>query len=206
MQNKTDDLDLNKRNLNRWRLILGNFAEDNLKVDGEYFEIDETLNFLYDREYSENNGYSLNNLNDLNNSNILTENVASNIVSNSTWYLGNITESLDHSFISLKSIEKQSKIQSDIALLSATEYIEASLDPNCEIDYINTCLNNNYLNFNKNYWLINSSEKKLTKIDSGNILEEENSLNVLYIYPVIYLNYGIQIKGSGTSNDPYTIY
>ena len=68
MQNKTDDLDLNKRNLNRWRLILGNFAEDNLKVDGEYFEIDETLNFLYDREYSENNGYSLNNLNDLNNS------------------------------------------------------------------------------------------------------------------------------------------
>mgnify|MGYP004521751927 CR=1 FL=1 len=68
MKSKRENADLNKRNLNRWRLILGNFAEDNLKVDGEYFEIDETLNFLYDREYSENNGYSLNNLNDLNNS------------------------------------------------------------------------------------------------------------------------------------------
>ena len=73
MKSKRENADLNKRNLNRWRLILGNFAEDNLKVDGEYFEIDETLNFLYDREYSENNGYSLNNLNDLNDLNNLKE-------------------------------------------------------------------------------------------------------------------------------------
>lgn len=75
MKNKIKDFDLNdlaylnKRNLNRWRLILGSFVENNLKIDGEYFEIDETLNFLYDREYSENSGYSLNSLNDLNNSN-----------------------------------------------------------------------------------------------------------------------------------------
>ena len=72
MENKIKDSDLtylNKRNLNRWRLILGSFAEDNLKVGGEYSEIDETLNFLYDREYSESSGYSLNNLNDFNNLN-----------------------------------------------------------------------------------------------------------------------------------------
>ena len=75
MKSKRENADLNKRNLNRWRLILGNFAEDNLKVDGEYFEIDETLNFLYDREYSENNGYSLNNLNDLNDLNNLKERI-----------------------------------------------------------------------------------------------------------------------------------
>lgn len=63
LENK--DLNINNRNLNRWRLILGNFAEDNLEIDGEYSEIDETLNFLYDREYSENNGYHLNNLDNL---------------------------------------------------------------------------------------------------------------------------------------------
>ena len=63
MKRKRENANLNKRNLNRWRLILGNFAEDNLKVDGEYSEIDETLNFLYDREYSENGGYLINNLN-----------------------------------------------------------------------------------------------------------------------------------------------
>lgn len=53
----------NNKNLNRWRLILGSFAEDNLEIDGKYLEVDETLNFLYDREYSKNNGYHLNYLN-----------------------------------------------------------------------------------------------------------------------------------------------
>ena len=47
-----------KQNLNRWRLILGSFAEDNLKLDSEYTEIDSALGFLYDREYSSESGYA----------------------------------------------------------------------------------------------------------------------------------------------------
>lgn len=69
MKNKIDDLSyeyLNNRNLNRWRLILGSFAEDNLEIDDKYSEIDKTLNFLYDREYSQNNEYNLNSQNDSN--------------------------------------------------------------------------------------------------------------------------------------------
>lgn len=69
MKNKIYDLSceyLNNRNLNRWRLILGSFAEDNLEIDGEYSEIDKTLNFLYDREYSQDNKYNLNSQNDSN--------------------------------------------------------------------------------------------------------------------------------------------
>lgn len=52
---------LDCRSLNRWRLILGSFS--NLEIDNEYSEIDETLNFLYDREYTQNGGYSLDNFN-----------------------------------------------------------------------------------------------------------------------------------------------
>lgn len=52
--------------LNRWRLILGSFS--NLEIDNEYSEIDETLNFLYDREYTQNGGYSLDNFNNSNSS------------------------------------------------------------------------------------------------------------------------------------------
>ena len=52
---------LDCRSLNRWRLILGSFS--NLEIDNEYSEIDETLNFLYDREYTQNGGYSLDNSN-----------------------------------------------------------------------------------------------------------------------------------------------
>lgn len=54
------------RSLNRWRLILGSFS--NLEIDNEYSEIDETLNFLYDREYTQNGGYSLYNFNNSNSS------------------------------------------------------------------------------------------------------------------------------------------
>lgn len=57
---------LDCRNLNRWRLILGSFS--NLEIDNEYSEIDETLNFLYDREYTQNGGYSLDNFNNSNSS------------------------------------------------------------------------------------------------------------------------------------------
>lgn len=58
---------LDCRSLNRWRLILGSFS--NLEIDNEYSEIDETLNFLYDREYTQNGGYSLDNFNNSNSSN-----------------------------------------------------------------------------------------------------------------------------------------
>ena len=57
---------LDCRSLNRWRLILGSFS--NLGIDNEYSEIDETLNFLYDREYAQNGGYSLDNFNNSNSS------------------------------------------------------------------------------------------------------------------------------------------
>ena len=57
---------LDCRSLNRWRLILGSFS--NLEIDNEYSEIDETLNFLYNREYTQNGGYSLDNFNNSNSS------------------------------------------------------------------------------------------------------------------------------------------
>lgn len=50
----TDD----KEVLARWRLILGQFAEEELPLDGggDLFEEDECLSFLYDREYGEERG------------------------------------------------------------------------------------------------------------------------------------------------------
>ncbi len=50
----TDDSEM----LSRWRLILGSFAEENIPIDGDSENIDGTLSFLYDREYSESRGLS----------------------------------------------------------------------------------------------------------------------------------------------------
>lgn len=43
-----------KEALLRWRLILGEFAENKMPVSDEQRETDEVLSFLYDNEYSEN--------------------------------------------------------------------------------------------------------------------------------------------------------
>ena len=53
-----DNNKIDYKNINRWRLILGNFADDNIELDSEYSEIDSTLSFLYDREYSKEAGYA----------------------------------------------------------------------------------------------------------------------------------------------------
>ena len=39
--------------VNRWRLILGDFAENSLPLDPENAELDGTLYFLYNREYTD---------------------------------------------------------------------------------------------------------------------------------------------------------
>lgn len=48
----TEDIDMAAR----WRLILGQFAEDNIPLGDEYDETESALAFLYDREYSGGRG------------------------------------------------------------------------------------------------------------------------------------------------------
>lgn len=45
-----------KQTLNKWRLILGQFAEENINLESGYKEMDSVLDFLYSREYSEEQG------------------------------------------------------------------------------------------------------------------------------------------------------
>lgn len=45
-----------RETLNKWRLILGEFAQNNIKLSPEDKEIDKTLSFLYSREYTEEQG------------------------------------------------------------------------------------------------------------------------------------------------------
>lgn len=42
--------------VNRWRLIFGDFAENSLPLDPENAELDGTLYFLYNREYTDEQG------------------------------------------------------------------------------------------------------------------------------------------------------
>ena len=42
----------NKEALSRWRLVLGEFAENDIPVDENYQQVDDVLSFLYGNEYS----------------------------------------------------------------------------------------------------------------------------------------------------------
>ena len=42
--------------LNKWRLVLGSFAEDEIALSERFGELDQTLEFLYNREYSKEQG------------------------------------------------------------------------------------------------------------------------------------------------------
>jgi predicted metal-dependent peptidase len=56
----TEGLQLNvdQETINRWRLLLGSFSNDALKIEGgfAYREIDDLMDFLYGREYSDERG------------------------------------------------------------------------------------------------------------------------------------------------------
>lgn len=45
-----------KETLNKWRLVLGQFAEQNIGINPSYADMDMVLDFLYSREYSEEQG------------------------------------------------------------------------------------------------------------------------------------------------------
>lgn len=45
-----------KQTLNKWRLILGEFAQDTISLQAGYADMDSVLDFLYSREYSQEQG------------------------------------------------------------------------------------------------------------------------------------------------------
>lgn len=42
--------------LNKWRLVLGKYAENQLSLDSQFMDMDQVLDFLYSREYGEEQG------------------------------------------------------------------------------------------------------------------------------------------------------
>ena len=141
-----------------------------------------------------------------NDSSILTDKLRSNFVSNSLWYTGNVN--LENGNIDvLKSVERQASINTDIGLLSISDYAYASSSNDCFNNFkSSSCANDNYLNFKSDYWLINSDSNTLWKVNStGGLESHTNNQLLLNVYPVAYLDYSVQLTGEGTSAEPYVV-
>ena len=96
-----------------------------------------------------------------------------------------------------------------IGLLTAADYMNASIDANCNTITSYSCQNYNYLVTNYNWWLATATNE-----DTKNVYGVTNSGNVKstsaasYMYPraVIMLDSNVLYKsGKGTMNKPYKI-
>lgn len=131
-----------------------------------------------------------------------------NLVAMHSLYLGKRYESdMDND----GSIEKATFMEKQyIGLLPLYDYINASIDTNCNSALTTSCTNYNYLNhFNYNWWTITadaSNSYKVYRISSDGEIESIKAGANGYIRPVIYLvKDAVYVGGTGTESDPYTI-
>lgn len=95
-----------------------------------------------------------------------------------------------------------------IGLLTANEFLQASLDKNCNNTYASSCSNYNYLkSLSNNWWLLTASSKNTHQVYkvSGSI-STSNASSTATVRPTIYLNSNVvYISGSGTEANPYIV-
>lgn len=96
-----------------------------------------------------------------------------------------------------------------MGLLTLSDYIYASRDPNCKSVTTKSCRNYNYLATKKSWWLATAdSEDSHTVyyVSRNGYIKKENASNYALVRPVIYLNSNVLYdSGNGTLEKPYKI-
>lgn len=97
-----------------------------------------------------------------------------------------------------------------MGLLTLSDYLYASIDPNCNNSLSKTCQNYNYLASKKNSWWLITGDKKDTSsvfaVNENGVVKSQFASVAYRIKPVIYLNSKVLYKsGDGTLEKPYKL-
>ena len=109
------------------------------------------------------------------------------------------------------SIEKSEVFENQyIGLLPLYDYINASIDTNCNSANTNTCSNYNYLSlYGYTWWTLTadaSNTYKVFRVATNGTIGLSRASSNGYLRPVIQLaKDAIYVSGNGTSEDPYII-
>lgn len=108
------------------------------------------------------------------------------------------------------SLECTEKLQNQkIGLLTLSDYMYASLDPNCKNSTTKSCKNYNYLAKQKDWWLVTADStdgSKVFQIDSNAKIISSVAGNYSGVRPIIYLNSKVLYKsGNGSFEKPYKV-
>ena len=137
---------------------------------------------------------------------VLSKNDKSKIVSYSLC-IGKRTptsESSDNS-IECSSVYENQKL----GLLTLSDYMMASIDPNCKSSETRSCKNYNYLVIDSDWWLATANSENdstVYMVDRNGVVEPDNASNYAIVRPVIYLNSKVMYKsGNGTLEKPFKV-
>ncbi|MBQ9019067.1 MAG: hypothetical protein IJ097_01980 [Bacilli bacterium] len=108
------------------------------------------------------------------------------------------------------SIECREKVRDQkLGLLTLSDFLYASVDPNCKSASTKSCKNYNYLVIKANWWLATASTNDTSlvfKVAGNGIVRAERASTYASIRPVIYLNDSVMFKsGKGTLEKPYKV-
>lgn len=140
-------------------------------------------------------------------SNLFNKNTK-NLLANHTLYVGKRSESDNFND---GSLEKGLFLKNQyIGLLPLYDYINASVDANCESAITASCSNYNYLShYDYNWWTLtgdSSTSHKVFRISSSGVIETLRASSNGYVRPVIYLaKDALYVKGDGTLENPFII-
>lgn len=110
-----------------------------------------------------------------------------------------------------KDATKECSVQETvkISLISAYDFLNASLDTNCNSTESPSCQNYNYLARGYSYWTSTPSEKvsgKVYKVNNSGYLQKSLASNDGYIRVVVHLSENTMLeKGKGTKSNPYVV-
>lgn len=94
-------------------------------------------------------------------------------------------------------------------LLTASEFMMASVDPNCKSTLSRSCMNYNYLSKVKDWWLATGNKgdnQHVYKVASSGYLSSELASSYSSVRPIIYLNNNVMYKdGDGSLENPYIL-
>ena len=104
---------------------------------------------------------------------------------------------------------KQTIKDQKIGLLTLSDYLYASLDPNCKSAETRSCKNYNYLIIKADWWLMTASSDNtydVYEVKSNGMVAKEYASNYAVARPVVHLNSNVLFKsGKGTLDKPYKV-
>ena len=104
---------------------------------------------------------------------------------------------------------KQTLKDQKFGLLTLSDFLYASVDPNCKSSETKSCGNYNYLITNSNWWLVTASSENTYsafKVKSSGSVISDTASSYALTRPVIHLNSSVLYKsGKGTLEKPYKV-